>query len=127
MKFGIVSLGLLSISAGLNLIATDLAPASAQCVMADIAVQAAIHGSRQRSLQTNEVEMISTPLCVGNTSVSTSIQVQVGGTGQVIQQRRSRHHLEGTGGYPMPVNGPTVAVPVQVQVDVDNPADRLQY
>ncbi|MDB9524648.1 hypothetical protein PN498_01495 [Oscillatoria sp. CS-180] len=63
--------------------------------------------------------------CVGNTSVSTSRQLQVGGTGHVRQERQSRHRIEGGAPESRPT-GPTVAVPVEVQVDVYNPAERLR-
>jgi hypothetical protein len=104
-------------------IAAIPASVSAQCVMADVAVQAAIHGSRQPAQQSNDVEMQSSGPCRGNTSVNTSKQVQVGGTGPVVQERRSRHQLENEGDGPA---GPTVAVPVGVQVDVYNPAEQLR-
>lgn len=56
----------------------------------------------------------------GNSSVSVGQQVQVGGTGQVIQQRQSHHRIEGNALNETGVKGPTVAIPVQVQVDVYN-------
>jgi hypothetical protein len=112
----------LSLSAVVAIAAIPV-PASAQCVMADVAVQAAIHGSQQPAQQSNDVEMQSSGPCRGNTSVNTSKQVQVGGTGAVVQERRSRHQLENDGDGP---SGPTVAVPVGVQVDVYNPAEQLR-
>ncbi len=128
MKFALVAMGFLSISAVLNIVPSADTTASAQCVIADVSVQAAINGSQKPARQTNQVDMAADRSCVGNSSVSTSTQVQVGGTGEVVQQRRSRHRLSGgSNPYGASVNGPTVAVPVQVQVNVDNPADRLRY
>jgi hypothetical protein len=101
-------------------------PVSAQCVVADVAIQATITGSSQPAQQTNDVAIESEGACVGNTSVSTSRQVQVGGTGPVRQERQSRHRLQGTNQPAAGASGPTVAVPVEVQVDVYNPAQRLR-
>lgn len=98
--------------------------ASAQCVVADVAIQAAIHGGDQPAEQVNDVAIDAAGPCVGNTSVSTSRQVQVGGTGEVRQYRQSRHQIRGSDRAGR--GGPTVAVPVEVQVDVYNPADRLR-
>lgn len=101
--------------------------ASAQCVVADVSIQAAIHGGSRPAEQVNDVAIDAEDTCVGNTSVSTNRQIQVGGTGDVRQTRQSRHQLRGserTGAAA--ASGPTVAVPVNVQVDVYNPADRLR-
>jgi hypothetical protein len=113
-----VGLGLLCAGA----LAT-FAPASATCVVADVAIQAAIHGGPPAE-QVNDVAIDTDGSCRGNTSVNTSRQVQVGGTGEVRQTRQSRHQIRGGGGAVGA--GPTVAVPVEVQVDVYNPADRLR-
>jgi hypothetical protein len=104
-----------------------LAPAAtAQCVVADVSIQAAIHGSRRPAEQTNDVAIDADGPCSGNTSVSTSRQIQVGGTGEVRQVRQSRHQLRGSDRPSTGAQGPTVAVPVEVQVDVYNPAERLR-
>lgn len=104
--------------------------ASAQCVVADVAIQAAIHGGEQPAEQVNDVAIDAKGPCVGNTSVSTSRQIQVGGTGEVRQTRQSRHQLRSSdrtsGSVSGSAAGPTVVVPVNVQVDVYNPADRLR-
>jgi hypothetical protein len=102
--------------------------AAAQCVVADVSIQAAIDGSTAPAEQTNQVEADAPESCVGNTSVHTSRQVHVGGTDNVRQVRQSRHQIEET----QPSSrrrgqGPAVVVPVEVQVDVDNPADRLRW
>lgn len=101
-------------------------PASAQCVVADVAIQAAITGSREPAEQTNDVGIESEGACVGNTSVSTSRQVQVGGTERVHQERHSHHRLQGNPSESSHPGGPTVGIPVEVQVDVYNPAERLR-
>ncbi|MGF1566845.1 MAG: hypothetical protein ACFCVD_02020 [Nodosilinea sp.] len=95
--------------------------------MTDVSIQAAIHGSDTPAEQTNNVDISTPGRCVGNTSVHTNRQVQVGGTGQVRQSRQSRHHIQESQSNPTaPAQGPTVAVPVEVQVDVYNPAERLR-
>ena len=126
MKFALFSLGLLSFSSFLTLATSVNQVAFAQCVIADVAIQVAVDGSEEPAQQNNEVEMMSDGPCTGNTSVSTSRQIHVGGTGEVRQERRSRHQIRGDGDSQTGVNGPTVAVPVEVQVDVYNPADRLR-
>jgi predicted carbohydrate-binding protein with CBM5 and CBM33 domain len=99
--------------------------ASAQCVVADVSIQAAITGSQKPAEQTNEVSVEAQEGCSGSTSVNTSRQVTVGGTGPVQQTRQSQHRIGGsTSGRA--VTGPTVVVPVEVQVDVYNPAERLR-
>lgn len=101
--------------------------ASAQCVVADVSVQAAIHGSRRPAEQRNEVTIDTPDQCTGNTSVNVNRQVHVGGTGEVRQVRQSRHQIRNGANTPQsPAAGPTVAVPVNVQVDVYNPAERLR-
>ncbi|HSM81546.1 MAG TPA: hypothetical protein VLS96_07665 [Nodosilinea sp.] len=115
---------------GLGLLCTgallSLAGATpAQCVVADVSIQAAIHGGPPAE-QTNDVAIDAPGACVGNTSVSTSRQIQVGGTGEVRQVRQSRHQIRGSESTGQRPQGPTVAVPVEVQVDVYNPADRLR-
>ncbi|WP_017296813.1 hypothetical protein [Nodosilinea nodulosa] len=129
-----LGLGLLQAGALAALALGSFAPrASAQCVVADVAIQAAIHGGDQPAEQVNDVAIDADGPCVGNTSVSTSRQIQVGGTGEVHQIRQSHHQIRGSGSSgttagatPRTVSGPTVAVPVNVQVDVYNPADRLR-
>jgi hypothetical protein len=125
MKFVLYSLSLVSFSTLIGFAPSLGKPASAQCVMADVSVQAAITGSEAPSRQTNEVDMQSDGPCTGNTSVSTSRQIHVGGTDPVVQERRSRHRF--TGGQDNGFGGgPTVKVPVGVQVDVYNPAEKYR-
>jgi hypothetical protein len=124
-KLKIFSLSLLSLSATLTLASSLTPPASAQCVMADVSVQAAIRGSKKPAQQTNEVDMQSKGACVGNTSVHTGTQLYVGGGDTVIQRRNSRHRLESVSPPVTGIAGPTVKIPVNVQVDVYNPAERL--
>jgi hypothetical protein len=94
-------------------------------VVADVSIQAAVHGGRRPAQQVNDVAIDAEGPCSGNTSVSTNRQIQVGGTGEVRQSRQSRHQIR-SAEPPSGPTGPTVAVPVEVQVDVYNPAERLR-
>ncbi len=122
MKFKLVTLGFLSASACLTVAPAFTTDALAQCVITDVSVQAAIHGSHHPAQQTNNTDMPSVGSCVGNTSTSTSAQVYAGSADKVVQERTSTHEHGGGRGNGTGVEGPTVAVPVQVKVDVYNPA-----
>lgn len=119
MKFRWFPLSLISATA-LGFVPTLTPSASAQCVMADVSVQAAIRGERPAE-QSNQVEMQSSGSCVGNTTTQTNTQVYTG-SDRVVQQRKSRQYIQGGKGNPTGVNGPIIRVPVGVQVDVYNPA-----
>lgn len=95
--------------------------ASAACVMTDVSVQVAIHGSKNPAKQTNNVDMQSEGVCVGNTTTSTSTQIYVG-PGDVEQTRNSSHFVGGGSNERTNISGPTIRVPVHVPVDVYNPA-----
>lgn len=128
MRCRLFSLSFLSLSTVLAFAASVDVPAFGQCVVADVAVQAAIHGSKKPAQQSNEVEIRGRDSCVGNTSVHTGKQIHVGGTEQVVQERRSQHRIGGNRrrNNTKKNHGSTVAVPVEVQVDVYNPAERLR-
>ncbi|PSB02022.1 hypothetical protein [Merismopedia glauca] len=123
MSLKLLGLGLFCGSVIVGGYTASIPSASAQCVMADISIQYNINGSRRPADQTNNVSQESNGSCRGNTAVSTSVQGNVGGRGQVIQRRESRQRLEGNnnGG-----GGHTVKVPVSVQVDVYNAADNFR-
>lgn len=128
MKFSLFSLGLYSTASLIGIIFSGQTIVSAQCVVADVAVQAAIDGSKNPARQTNQVDVVNDgQSCTGNRSVSRSTQIHVGGTGDVTQERRSTHRVSGGSNSKNRKGGPTVVVPVGVQVDVDNPADRLRH
>ena len=103
--------------------------AKAQCVVADVSIQAAIDGSEAPAEQVNDVAVNVPEQCRGNTSVHVNRQVHVGGTDTVHQARQSRHRIESgsSSQQRQGPEGPTVVVPVEVQADVDNPADRLRW
>jgi hypothetical protein len=106
--------------------------ALAQCVVTDVGIQVAVHGSQQPAQQVNDVAIEQPQQCRGNTINSRGTQVYVGGTEPVRQERRVRHQLNSepvdqNRRQPIPVpDGPTVIVPVGVQVDVYNAAEQLR-
>jgi hypothetical protein len=100
--------------------------ASAQCVMNDTNIQLSMNGSGKRAEQSNDVKQASTGGCVGNTVNTTNVQTQTGGTDRAIQRRQSTQQLNGSNDSPTGINMDPVKVKTNVQVDVDNPADRLK-
>ncbi len=120
MKFKLFSLSLLSVSTLLTL-APSTPSAFAGCVMIDVAVQVAIHGSKNPAKQSNNVNMDSEPGCLGNTTTNVSRQVYVG-PGDVEQTRSSSHFVGSGTNDGTKIGGPAIAVPVYVPVDVYSPA-----
>lgn len=120
MNFKLFSLSLLSVSTLLTL-APSTPSVFAGCVMTDVGIQVAIHGSKNPAKQTNNVNMDSQPGCFGNTTTSTSRQVYVG-LGDVEQTRASSHFVGSGTDNGTKVGGPALAVPVYVPVDVYSPA-----
>ncbi|MEO1402268.1 MAG: hypothetical protein AAFV72_13635 [Cyanobacteria bacterium J06635_1] len=139
MKSVLCLLGLLTASPLLAVAISFDQTALAQCVVTDVGVQVAVHGSRQRAQQINDVDVEHPQQCRGNTVTSRGTQVHVGGTAPVRQERRVRHRIESGSGSGQQngrqngrqrdpgSGGGTVVIPVEVQVDVDNAADRVRY
>lgn len=126
MKFPHLSLALLSAStlaATLNFAAPQ---ASAQCVMSDINFQTSINGSRKPTERTNDVSQNSNGNCVGNTVSTTNVQTNVGGIDRATQRRQSSQQINGGDSSPTGINIKPVKIKTNVQIDVDNPADRLK-
>lgn len=121
MKFKLLSLGLLSISALLPFAPTLTPAASAQCVMADISTQVAIHGSKEKAQQSNEVDQQSEGECVGNSIVHADTQTAIT-PGRATQTRTSNQRISGGQGNGTGVGMPPVKVKVYVPVDVYSPA-----
>ena len=119
MKFNLLSLGLLSFSM-LTLAPSLTSSASATCVTTDVSNQVSIHGSKEPSQQTNNVEMQTEDECLGNTTTSTSTQVHTGSNN--AQQTRDSNHSVGSKDDETGVSGPTIEVPVETKTDVYSPA-----
>jgi protein-disulfide isomerase len=125
MKYShFLSLGL--ISATLSAFAAMPVPqASAQCVMNDTNIQLSMNGSGKKAEQSSDVKQASNGGCVGNTINTTNVQTQTGGTDRAVQRRQSSQQINGSNNSPTGINMEPVKVNTNVQVDVDNPADRL--
>lgn len=126
--FGLLTAApLLAVASSLNTMA------AARCVVTDVGVQVAVHGSRQPAQQVNEVEFDRSQPCSGNTVNGLGRQIYVGGTEPVSQERNVRYQVQsdsenqGRRRRNSIPDGPAMFIPVEVQVDVDNPAARLRY
>lgn len=126
MKFKVLALGLLSFSSFLLLGANFAKKVSAQCVQADISIQSNISGSKQPTKRSNDVVLESDGSCTGNSSVTTGVQSNVGGNGRVEQRRQVRQRIQGGSDNGTGVNGTTIQIKTNPQIDVYNPADNLR-
>ncbi|WP_373547893.1 hypothetical protein [Chamaesiphon sp.] len=109
-----------------TLVPLAVVPVNAQCVMNDINFQSSIGGSRQPANQSNNVSQGSTGGCVGNTVNTTNVQSQTGGTERTTQRRQSTQQINGSNNSPTGINMDPVKIRTNVQIQVDNPADRLR-
>lgn len=125
MKPSFLSIGLLSIATISALAALSTPQASAQCVMNDTNIQVSINGSGKPTDRTNDVSQNSNGGCVGNTVNTTNVQLQTGGTARATQRRVSNQQINGSGDSPAGVKGPTIKTRQNIQINVDNPADRF--
>ena len=119
MKLSIIGVGL-----GLfSLTALGTFPAIAQCVQGDASVQYNISGSEQKTRRTNNVKMESDPNCTGNSSITRSVQGNIGGKNSVEQNREVEQIQRGGKGNRSGVSGSTVKIRSEATVDVRNSAD----
>jgi hypothetical protein len=95
--------------------------------MTDTNIQLSMNGSRKPTDRTNDVSQGSTGGCVGNTVNTTNVQTNIGGTERATQRRQSSQQINGSNNSPTGINMNPVKIKTNVQVDVDNPADRLQH
>ena len=98
-------------------------PAIAQCVQGDASVQYNISGSEQKTRRINNVKMESDPNCTGNSSITRSVQGNIGGTNSVEQNREVEQIQRGGKGNRSGVSGSTVKIRSEATVDVRNSAD----
>jgi hypothetical protein len=96
-------------------------PSLAQCVQADIGVQVDV--SAGKADQTYDRNMQQEGSCTGNASVTTGVQVNTTGSGRHRQDRQVNHTMRGGGGNATGINGPVIQQGINVQFDLDNPAD----
>lgn len=117
----------LSLVSGLGIVNVSHQPVLAQCLQADVSLQYNISGSRKPANQTNDVVMEGEDGCVGNTSVTTGVQGNVGGSGPVEQHRQVRHKQTNGPGGGSPFGSKPVQIKNNVQVDIYNPADDPEF
>ena len=125
MKLTVWTTGLLSLSGFLTANWFAL-PTMAQCVQADISVQYNISGSREPTERTNDLAMSSSGACQGNSTVTTGVQGNVGGTGRVRQNRVVRHRIVNQDSSNQSGSN-TIQIQSNPAIDVYNPADNLDY
>lgn len=121
MKFPILSLSLLSLSA----LSVSMMPSEAQavCVGVDVPTQIAIHGEGTEATQQSESNFEAAPGCFGNTTVHTGTQVYTG-QGDIEQTQSNSHFLggadeQGAAASQFVDTDPLFfSVPTQVQLDV---------
>ncbi|MGB7087088.1 MAG: hypothetical protein WBD47_16130 [Phormidesmis sp.] len=122
MKFPILSLGLLSLSA----MSTLLVPSSAHafCTSYDVPVQVAVTGSTDDIDQYSESQMVAEEGCYNSHTGNVGVQVYTG-PGSVTQEQSSDHYVGGTydpeapEAIYVPESDPLfISVPVQVEAEV---------
>ncbi|ACK66312.1 hypothetical protein PCC8801_2293 [Rippkaea orientalis PCC 8801] len=118
-------LGLLTLLVGLE--SSLNKGVQAQCIQGDVSIQYNISGSQKPTTRTNDVVMEKNPKCSGNSSITTGVQGNRGGKTPVEQHRRVHQVQTGGQGNPTGIDGSTVQIRSNVQVDVDNPTDRFEY
>jgi hypothetical protein len=126
MKFSYLSVGLLSLATFSAVVSLSAPQASAQCVASDINFQSSINGSKKPTDRTNDVTQASNGGCEGNSVTTTNVQNNVGGTDRAVQRRQSTQVINGNNNSRTGINMEPVKIKTNVQVDVDNPADRLR-
>jgi hypothetical protein len=96
-------------------------PSVAQCVQADMGVQMDV--SAGKADQTYDRNMRQEGPCAGNASITTGVQVNTTGSGRHQQKRQVNQTMTGGSGNGTGINGPVIQHGVNIQVDLDNPAD----
>jgi hypothetical protein len=120
-----LTLSFLTVSGLVAIAAVNTAPASAKCVQADVSVQYNISGSKKPTDRSNDVAMESDPNCRGNASVTTGVQGNVGGDGEVRQHRTVRHEQRNNNRDNSDGDGnSTVQIRSNPGIDVYNPAEK---
>lgn len=98
---------------------------SAQCVLTDNSLQANLNGAFTPATQTNDVQLDADGRCTGTVIRSRGVQVNQGGRGHTIQDRKVRQKVTSGSSNPSGVDGPTVKIQPSVQFDGYNPADNF--
>jgi hypothetical protein len=97
-----------------------VSPLLAQCIQADIGVQADV--SEGKANQTYNRDAYKEGPCTGNANITTGTQINVTGSGvnqhREVEQRTTGGKLNRSG-----IEGPHIQPGVNVQIDADNVAD----
>jgi hypothetical protein len=112
----------LSMAALFSIAPVTIESAAAQCVQIDTGVQISISGAGPAQ-QTNTVDMGNPGTCGRNATVTTGTQIHVG-PNRAVQNRSVRQSVRGTERLLRSTSYP-VQIQVNPQINVDNPADRL--
>jgi hypothetical protein len=118
--------GLSTIAIAVPLVITPSAHAQSACVMMDINLQLGMHGTQSPSTQINDANMAANNDCYSGASVLTNTQTAVT-PGPITQVRSSDATIDSRTpanltGIPGLGGGPAIMVPVNVQIDLYNPA-----
>jgi len=111
-----------SISALFNFAPVSTNPVSAQCVQLDQGIQVSISGAGP-ARRNNDVQMESEGACSGSSTVTTGAQIHVG-PNRAVQNRTVRQSIR-KNGHSQWRNSYPIQIRVNPQIDVDNPADRI--
>jgi hypothetical protein len=117
-------LGILALSALMPFAPSFTTKASAACVMVDMNVMVAVHGSKNPSHQNNDATMDANENCYSGASVTKNTNVGVA-PGDVYQDRKSHSSINSQApeGSDLPgMSGPAIKIPVDIRIDVQNPA-----
>lgn len=123
MKISRFAVGCLSICGLFNFAPVATNSALAQCVQFDQGIQVSISGAGPAQ-QSNTVEMQAEGSCLGNSTVTTGTQIHVG-PNRAIQNRNVRQSIRGDNHSQLRNNYP-IQIRVNPQINVDNPADRIE-
>jgi hypothetical protein len=117
-------LSILALSALFPLAPAFSNKADAMCIMADVNVQLAIHGSQKPANQVNSSSMNANEDCTSGVSVTHNTQVGIA-PGEVNQYRKNDSTINSPASeqFNLPgMSGPAIKIPVDVKVDVYSPA-----
>ena len=101
-------------------------PATASCVMTDIALQLQISGTQQSGQQVNNVGMAVDGPCWGNTTTNVQSQIYTG-AGDATQIRDSNHLVGGSDSVGSSFDGPVIGTSIYVPLDIYSPAHDANF
>ena len=96
-------------------------PSTAQSLQTDISIQQSINSSKKPTPRNNNVTFDSQGNCVGNASISSGYQGNIGGANSIEQNRNVNHQMSCSNDSDFP-RTPTVQIRTGVESDTYNPA-----